>query len=463
MPPLRSSSVLRKNGVQGPRSGVRTGLWATLVALVCWPAAVPAQVSLPSPTASLLRIPDDDDSRDWAVAGYDNGFFVQDRPGDDARFQIRINGWGQFRVASPDFDNPSSDDQSWTKGTAFEIERARLVFSGFAYDPSLTYFLQLDGDSDQQNTVDLLDAYVDLDVGQRLFDWEADRLRIRAGRTKVPLTRARSLSGRRLAFADRSIASLFFDGGRAVGFGMGGRLEPFDRPAAWHLAVFNGLDTGSYRPGTAGDLDGNPAASARFVFDPVGDWGTDSVSDLTYHERLAVRVGAGTAFSSIDSMGQREFDRPSVVDSGGSLADLLPASTTGFDETLFSLDASAKWRGVSLFAEWYGRSIGGFEGGGPGRLFDYGLWLHAGAFVVPETWEVFVRNSRVVGDSGTLGRRTESADEVAVGTAWYLNGEHAKLIFDATRINGSPLNSTAVNVDAGDDGMLYRLQLQLGF
>ena len=60
---------------------------------------------------------------------------------------------------------------------AFDIERARLNFLGTALDPRLTYFYQLDGDSDGRHTVDFFDYW---------WAWKvSDRFRLQFGKRKV--------------------------------------------------------------------------------------------------------------------------------------------------------------------------------------------------------------------------------------------------------------------------------------
>ncbi len=89
--------------------------------------------------------------------------------------------------------------------------------------------------------------------------------------------------------------------------------------------------------------------------------------------------------------------------------------------------------------------------------------VQGGLFVVPKRLEWISRWSRVVGDSGTLGIADQSADEISMGAVWYYRGHNAKLTFDASHINGSPIRDLALNLLPGDDGMIYRTQLQIRF
>ena len=89
--------------------------------------------------------------------------------------------------------------------------------------------------------------------------------------------------------------------------------------------------------------------------------------------------------------------------------------------------------------------------------------MQLGYFVAPETIQLLVRWSRVEGNSGTLGAVNQSADEVAGGVVVYAMRHRLKLTFDVTHLNGAPINDSALNIRPGDEGWLYRTQLQWKF
>jgi hypothetical protein len=194
----------------------------------------------------------------------------------------------------------------------------------------------------------------------------------------------------------------------------------------------------------------------------MGEWGNDGESDLSYHCAPAVRIGGGFACTRLDPDFRESF-RVRVVDSGEILDSILPAGVEHYDLCYYSVDANAKYRGGSLLSEYYFRTLRNFRGANVNDLFDHGFLLQFGKFVIREKLELIARWSRIVGDSGTLGGAAQSADEVAGGIVWYINGQRAKLTFDATRLNGAPIRDLALNILPGDDGMLYRTQFQLYF
>ncbi len=181
------------------------------------------------------------------------------------------------------------------------------------------------------------------------------------------------------------------------------------------------------------------------------------------HESLATRIGAGFANSTIEKAGSTEFNRVRIVDSGETLATILPAAVDEYNVNLYSVDFSSKFRGWSLTIEYYLRNIDGIQGAALPDLFDHGFWLQLGKFVVPGKLQLLSRWSRVDGDSGTLGDHDQSAEEIAGGFVWYFRDQHAKLTVDVTNLDGAPISSSALDIAPGDLGWLVRTQIQFSF
>jgi hypothetical protein len=394
--------------------------------------------------------------------GYDRGFRISsseelDLDDRDFPFQLQINGWGQLRhtVVDSKGENPDLNQ--------FQLKRARIVFAGSAFDPAVQYFVQLDGRSSSGDDLRLLDYYLRYDFGSHLWCFEDGTFGFQTGKYKMPFTLARELSGREFEFADRSMASMYFDVNRSLAWGLYGKTSGWQVPLHWDLAVFNGLVTGGAETGSSGVLDNNFAYSLRLYAYPNGEWGPGQLADLSYHETLATRVGAGFAHSTIERSGETEFERIRVVDSGDRLAEILPEEVQAYSVALYCVDASMKYRGLSLTSEYYLRNIGGFGNVPLPDFFDHGFWLQMGYFVIPEKLQFLLRWSRVAGNSGTLGDQNQSAEELAGGLVWYLNGQHAKIVLDATHLDGAPISSSALDIFPGDLGWLYRTQIQFAF
>ncbi|TWT52972.1 hypothetical protein Pla22_06000 [Rubripirellula amarantea] len=394
--------------------------------------------------------------------GYDRGFIIASEEDlrlgtEDFPYRLKINGWGQLRHTVFDSSNGNRDLNQ------LQLKRARVVLSGNAISTDLLYFVQLDGRSNAADGLRLLDYYFAYDLSHGLWGGTKDALGIKAGLYKIPSSLARQLSGKELEFSDRSMSSIYFDVNRSIAVGLYGKLELLPKPLFWELALFNGLVTGGSDTGSSRALDNNNAFSGRVYCYPTGDWGPGELADFTNHQTLVTRVGAGFAVTTIDRSGFAEFSSLRTVDTGQPISAVLPVDVDSFDVAQYSVDASLKYRGVSLTSEYYFRNLSGFQDATIANLFDHGFWLQAGVFLVPEKFEVLTRWSRVVGNSGTLGQSDRSSDEIAAGAVWYFHGQNAKLTTDATHLNGAAINSSVLDINSGDAGWLFRTQLQFSF
>lgn len=428
---------------------------------------VPAPVSVPDQHPRLGAgscPPDDGDNLDWIdglKVGYDGGFLIASKRERDLGakrypFRLRLNGWGQIRHTITNFTPPNRDLNQ------FQLKRGRLVFSGSAFNPNFSYFVQLDGRSSSGDDVRLLDYYLNYDLSD-LVGLDFGSFGFRSGKYKMPFTMARWLSGRDFEFTDRSVASTFFDVNRSFAWGLYGDAELMGIPMDWEVALFNGLVTGGAETGSSGTLDDNFAYSGRIFAYPIGDWGDGALADFECHDRLAMRCGFGFASSQIDRSGSTEFGSVRVVDSGNRLSAILPLTARSYFVSLYAIDASFKYRGWSTTLEYYFRSIGDIEGTLLSDLYDHGFWFQIGRFVVPNRLQLSVRWSRVVGDSGTLGAVNQSADEIGAAAAWHFKRNHAKLVADVTNLDGAPINSAALDISPGNRGWMFRSQIQFSF
>jgi hypothetical protein len=394
--------------------------------------------------------------------GYDNGFFVANHgsgkiAGREFPFFMRINGWTQLRHTL--FNSTDNlHDQN-----LFSIERLRLGMAGHMYTPDLRYSVLLDSNTDRPVNVAFLDALAIYDIGSSVMGWDEDRWTVRAGKWKVPFSRARAESARKLEFVERSPTDLFFDIGRATGIGLDTTGEALGGPIGFATALFNGFNTGNDSTSPGEDFDNRLAWSARVHADPLGAFGDDGEPDLDFRDSPVLRLGAGAAVTRVSRDGQGEFQRQRVIDSGLRLSDLLPAAVDAYDIAFYTLDAHWKYRGFSLIAESSWRGIDGFRGAAVPGLVDHGVLLQTGYFVVPKRLETIWRWSEIVGDSGTLGDGDRNTNELAAGLAWYIRGHDVKFVCDVSRIHGTPVSSNVLSLLPGDDGWLVRSQFQVGF
>ena len=347
-----------------------------------------------------------------SYVGYNSGFVIANHglespATSDFPFFLRVNSWLQLRHTLFNAADPSEDLN------LFSIERLRLGLGGHAYSPNLKYFFQFDGNSDQASQAIFLDYFVTYDLGCEFFGYDANKLGVKAGKWKVPFSRSREESGRRLQFTERSTSNLFFDLNRSIGVGLFGELDAWSTPIRFETAIFNGFQSGADTDIRDSGLDQNFAWSARVYTDLFSEFGSDGEPDLGWHPEPALRLGFGLAGTRVDAIGANEFSQPRVVDSGARLASLLlPLGTTSYDIGMYTVDAHWKHRGRSVIAEYYWRCLAAFPGRRCSRLV--GLWIQSAGGPVRGSVEAGTAGA-LVADCRGLGNPGRDAAEYRRG------------------------------------------------
>ena len=390
---------------------------------------------------------------------FKKGFLFEPDDIKKSPYTMRINGRMQFRYAgfSPDAD--TFTNLAGTTGiesqSGFEIERARLEFRGIFLDEDLSYYFNLDADTDDNHDVIFHDFWVDYRL--------SDMFNVRVGKAKVPASYEWFGSSTTTRFADRSVSTTLFRADRSTGVWFFGESE--EDNFYWQTAIVNGFFATDL---DQGDIDDVFSYAGLFYWDPFGDYGS-GYSDIKRSENLKLRIGATAAYSN-----QNPFDDGSNTDEVGfaRLSDGTQIATPGvlgpgltvnnFDLYLVSIFASGKYRGFSWNSEAYARwiqDIETIEGPVPNdnKFFDSGFYTDVGYTLIDEKFEVIGRISNTDGIFG-------DSWEYAVGWNWFFNGTHKnKLTFDASVLDGIPVQSSSPNFIAGQNGTLYRLQYQAAF
>jgi len=389
----------------------------------------------------------------WKV-GYDRGFFLRGVQNNES-FELKTNMRLQFR-----FVTFSRNADSWTNSAGvvlpiqdrqyFDIERARLLFSGHAFSPKLTYQSQFDFDTDSRHVASLLDGWV---------AWEyRDNRSVHFGKRKVPGTRNWILGAFDTRMVDRPISNEFFRPSRTTGIWFTGDPDPSFR---YEFMIGQGYNTEGLTPQ---ELGNNFATAGSIYRDVIGSYGPLRPTDFEYHDKLAVRLGM-SAVASIEGTPGRQLEETDFLrlTDGTRITEpnaLAPGATVeGFQVYLFAVDAAYKYRGWSANAEYFIRSIQNLVSNipVPSVGLQHGFYTEGGFFIVPKRFELNSQYSFVTGDQG-------SANSYATGFSYYPRGmPFLKLSMDGTYIDGSPVNSTATNILVGDKGFLFRCQWQALF
>lgn len=394
---------------------------------------------------------------------YDTGFVLRPDNKDSLPYELQVNGRMQIRHVGFDRDADFYSNRGDTfrggplrinNRNEIEIERARLVFSGFVHDPKLEFFLNIDGDTDDNHQAIFHDFWFNYEFSET-FD-------LYFGKAFVPGSRAWLDGSTRTHFADRSMATTFFRPDRSIGVWAIGEVT---EDLFYRVMVANGFSASDLR---FSQLDTSLAYSGTMWWDALGDYGK-GYADLKWHEDLAVRVGHSFTYASqqgIDSLGIPSSEQNFLRISDGTRLitpdALAPGATVvGADIYLYAVDAAFKYRGWSVNSELYFRWLNQFKTlGGTipySQLYAAGFYADAGYMILEKSLEVIARASLVDGLFGTRW-------EYAAGVNWYVNGTHQnKVTFDITKLDGSPVSNSGPNYEVGQEGLLTRLQWQIAF
>ena len=386
---------------------------------------------------------------------YDGGFVMRPIDKSETPFEMKVRARMQFRYVGFSRDTPTwTDNAGVTRPVEirndFEIERGRLEFIGFFFDPALQYYINIDADTDDNHDAKFHDFWVNYEF--------SDSFDLYVGKAFVPGSREWLGGSTRTHLADRSMSTTFFRPDRTIGVWAIG--EPFED---WHYRIMigNGFNTTDRKPS---EVDDKFMYAGSFWWEPLGSFGK-GFADLDHRDDLVVRFGTSIVYASQtphdDGRPQAEenfvrlSDGTRLIDPGA----LAPGVTVNeFDILLWAVDASAKFGGWGVHGEYYFRWIDNFDGTGGAipydTLYTDGFYLDVGKMIVHDRLELVGRISTVDGLFG-------DSWEYAGGVNWYLNGKHSnKITFDVTVLDGSPTRNSGPNFEAGMDGILYRLQWQ---
>lgn len=418
----------------------------------------------PRLASSSLAVPwDTSEKEDPGTAAdffvtYDGGFVL--RPRDARRHPFEFKVGGRLQIRHVGF---TSDVDSWTDRAGvtravrdrnhFELERVRLLFMGFAFSPQWEYFLQLDGDTDERETVEAFDYW-----------WTyrgTSGVQAGLGMRRLPASRQWILSSAFSRLADRPMATDFFRPDRSIGVWLN---RKFDSKFFAEVMLANGFRSNGLTPL---EMNLDPTVLGTAYWDPWGDFG-EQITDWENHARPVIRVGNSAAFASQSRQSEDGGPLPEStfvrLSDGTRLTDLgalQPGRTvTDFDLWLYTVDFAVKYRGFSFNAEFYFRWLNSLRdaAGGPFQnIFDRGFFMEGGYFLIPRTLDVNVRYSQIDGPFGT-------AEEYGVGIDWFpTQSPRLRFAWDITVLDGSPLDNSSSEIRVGDDGVLFRTQVDTFF
>ena len=264
---------------------------------------------------------------------------------------------------------PGTTEDGQSKPT-FRIRRAKTSLEGWFWKKELTYEIQLSWAGPEAG------ASTQTPLEDALLTWDASKkgsFKITLGQFKVPLGRQEMTSSGRLQFADRSLLNGEFTRGRDIGLQLSGRVA--NDKVEYFAGVFNG-NSASRTSNDNTKLQYN----ARVSFEPFGK--------VAYSE---------SAFEG--------WDKPLLAIAGQFENNDLSGATnlTDLNTTILGADLMYKYKGFSLFAEYYNRkrkpeavSGGSSNTSGPaaqsgGAYHSNGYNVEAGYFLKRDKVEIAAR------------------------------------------------------------------------
>lgn len=289
-------------------------------------------------------------------------------------------------------------DNGGTNTSSFNVDNARIIVSGSALHNEFTYKLETDFasgvDSEGASSPELLDAYV---------AWHpCDASYVKMGQFKTLISRQYNTDIYKLQFADRTIASDYFDLGRQNGIGAGWDL--MDGKLAVNVAMYNGLSDGEGQ--NRGGVDTKHSGGVSVSWKAMGDIDASSEGDVEYSD-TGLTLGAAYV-----------FDR--------GIRTIATDVTDEVDSHEVSVDATFKSKGFSLAGEYFYASS---EGDIMDKFQPNGWYVQAGYFVMEKKLEVAGRFSMV--DYDDQGSAEDSLEAGAsINYYWWAHHLKAQLGYD---------------------------------
>ena len=224
-------------------------------------------------------------------------------------------------MPASDFRLPGTTSDGQSK-PSFRIRRAKTSLEGWFWKKELTFELQLSWAGPEAG------ASTQTPLEDATLTWDASKtgaFKITIGQLKVPLGRQEMTSSGRLQFADRSLLNGEFTRGRDIGVQFSGRV------AGDKVEYFAGVFNGNAASRSSND-NTKLQYNARVSFEPLG--------------KVAYSEGAFEAWDK------------ALLALGGQFEnnDLSGATNlTDLNTTILGADLVYKYKGFSLFGEYYHR------------------------------------------------------------------------------------------------------------
>ncbi len=301
-------------------------------------------------------------------------------------YKLRMRLRGQFLAQLKNSDDDTS--------LGFRIRRARINWDGHAFAPWFKYKIQIDFSSG----VELKDL---------MFDFAYDKRFVpRVGQYKVAFNREELTSSSSLQLVERSEVNEEFSFGRDIGIGLWGVVNKIMR---YELGFFQGEGNNVKNDKN----DANLLWAGRIQFSPLG---SDLEETPNFAERTSLALGLGIAGVKVKTDGAGGIEDLNL---GGADERIEELGAGKVHVVSWTADISFKHSIFNLEGEYIGRWVDPDEGS---SLYDQGVRVQGGIFVIPKTLEVAGRFAYIafddeVGDVDNLW-------SITPGVNYYMSKDH---------------------------------------
>jgi DUF3011 family protein len=384
---------------------------------------------------------------------------------DDEKGQVyfRLFSYGRYlnqRNLDESYVDAFGNTKTIQRRQDIQLQKFFAPFSGWFLTPKMRYYLYVWSSNASQGDP----AQV---VGAGNLTWTFNRfVSVGVGITSLPTVR--STEGQFpywLGVDDRLIADEFFRGSYTSGVWLKGE---FHTKVKYQAMFANNLSTLGV---SAAQIDNRFDTQSYSVawMPTTGEFGLwNTFGDYDDHQKVATRIGLHYSHSLEEKQSQpgtEGIENSQIRLSDGSVIftpDLFgPGITVNeVDYRMTSLDAGAKYKGLSLEGEYYWRWLSNFTGvntDGIADITDHGYQVQASAMAVPKVVQLYFGASQIFGQYGDQW-------EVRGGENWYLMKERGiRLNGELMYVDRSPVGYTAYPYPVGAKGPVFHINLEINF
>lgn len=327
----------------------------------------------------------------------------------------------QFRMQNRAMYVTKSDTDFAPEAFEFRVRRLRLKFTGFVYNPKLTYYIQLSfsrGDMDWRVTDNsIVNSSPNIVRDAVIYYTPTPKLRLGFGQTKLPGNRQRVISSGDLQFFDRSIVNARFTIDRDFGF--------FAHYTTKYLIFRGALTSGE---GRNSDISNNGlATTGRIEFLPFGPFtGENDYQEGDLDREQTLKVSLATTYS---------HNEKALRQSGQLGNDLYDNRTMN----AFEVDLLLKYNGWASYSEFMNRSANDpitVDPDDPTKIrpvYDgYGMlsqlsYLFKNNFEIAGRYSMTTPSSTLYDNADAPSLNEKQQENYELGVTRYFNGHRLKV------------------------------------